>query len=423
MKSFLINLKDRIWFVPSLYSLLSLIMAVVTIVVDYYWAASMKEYLPAFMLTKVDLAQTVLSTIAGSLLTMTTFTFSTVMVVLTTYSSQFSPRALKHFVNDKKTVRGLGIFMGGFIYSIITLLFMRNTPNEDLVIAAFFGVVYAIVCLAYFAYFIHHVATSIQISSLIGRLERDAMKIVKFYKELQKNNVVQEQMMDHGRFLNKKEVCSQESGFLQFVDFEGLLECTAANDFFIDFEIKVGMFIRKGQHLYTIYSQKESSGDLSEYLSFGSERMGKYDLEFSLQRISEIAVRAVSPSINDPNTARDCIRYLGVLLGETAELNDGHLTMMDKENKQRVRIPFFVFEELLYKSFYQIVHYADQDISVILALLEAMVIIQKEMPEGRQETVYSFHKYILQNIDKEELQEWDLKFLDDKITELQSAIN
>ncbi|MGD6803765.1 DUF2254 domain-containing protein [Rossellomorea aquimaris] len=422
MKSFLINLKGRIWFVPSVYSLLSLIMAFVTIMIDYYWAASMKEYLPPFMMTKIDLAQTVLSTIAGSLLTMTTFTFSTVMVVLTTYSSQFSPRALKHFVNDKKTVRGLGVFMGGFIYSITTLLFMRDTPNEEFVIAAFFGVLYAIVCLAYFAYFIHHVATSIQISSLIGRLEKDAMKIVNFYKELQKNNVVQEQKKDPGQFLNKKEVCSKKSGFLQFVDYEGLLECTEKNGLFIDFEIKVGNFIRKGQPLYTIYSQKESIEDLSEYLSFGSERMGKYDLEFSLQRISEIAVRAVSPSINDPNTARDCIRYLGVLLGDTAELNDGHLTMVGKDTEPRVRIPFFEFDRMLYKSYYQIVHYAKQDVSVILALLEAMVIIQKEMPEGRQETVYSFHEYILRNINKEEMHKWDLQFLNEKINELEGEM-
>ncbi|MGM0844793.1 MAG: DUF2254 domain-containing protein [Bacillota bacterium] len=419
MRSLLINLKDRIWFVPSLYSLLSLILAFVTITIDYYWSASVKEYLPGFMMTKVDLAQTVLATIAGSLLTMTTFTFSTVMVVLTTYSSQFSPRTLKHFVNDKKTVRGLGVFMGGFIYSITALLFMRDSLNQDFVIASFFGVFYAFACLAYFAYFIHHVATSIQISSLIGRLERDAMKVLDFYKKLQKNNLVQEKKMVPGLYLHKKEVCSEKSGFLQFVDFQGLLEYTAKNDIMVDFEIRIGEFIPKGQHIYTIYSQDESNESLSEYLSFGSERMGKYDLEFSLQRISEIAVKAVSPSINDPNTARDCIRYLGVLLGETAGLNDGHLTMIDKDSEQRVRIPFFVFERMLYKSFYQIVHYAEQDISVILALLDALVTIQEEMSEERKEVVFSFHEYILQNIDQEKMQKWDQKFLDEKIEKLQ----
>ncbi|WP_421384973.1 DUF2254 domain-containing protein [Bacillus salacetis] len=422
MKSFLINLKNRMWFVPSLYSLLSFVLAILTITVDYYWAASMEEYLPDFMMTRVDLAQVVLSAIAGSLLTMTTFTFSTVMVVLTTYSSQFSPRALKHFINDKTTVRGLGIFMGGFIYCITALLFMRNSLQQEFVTAAFFGVAYAIGCLAFFAYFIHHVATSIQISSLIGRLERDTLKVLDFYKKLQKENVVQEEKMIPRLYRYKKEVSSKESGFLQFVDFNGLLEHSAEKDVLIDLKIRVGKFIRKGQTLYTIYSNSEKNEDLTEYLSLGSERMGKYDLEFSIQRISEIAVRAVSPSINDPNTARDCIRYLGVLLGDTAELNDGQLTMTDKEGKPRVTIPFFIFERMLYKSFYQIVHYAKQDISVILALLDAMIIIQKEMPDSRQETIYSFHRYILQNIEKENLQEWDSKFLNEKIDDLQARI-
>ncbi|WP_409254010.1 DUF2254 domain-containing protein [Bacillus sp. SCS-153A] len=422
MKSFFVNLKDRIWFVPSLYSVASLILAILTISVDFYWAPSLEGYLPNFMMTQVDLAQTVLSTIAGSLLTMTTFTFSTVMVVLTTYSSQFSPRALKHFVNDKTTVRGLGIFMGGFIYSVTALLFMRQSLNQQFVIASFFGVVYAIVCLAFFAYFIHHVATSIQISSLIGRLERDTLKVLSFYKDLQKKNVVQEEKMVPPLYKCKKEVCSEESGFLQFVDFKGLLEHSAEKEILIDVEVGVGKFIREGQPLYTIYSDQELNEELSEFFSVGSARMGKYDLEFSIQRISEIAVKAVSPSINDPNTARDCIRYLGVLLGETAELNDGILTLTDQEGRPRVTIPFFTFERLLYKSFYQIVHYAKQDISVILALLDAMIIIQKEMPAGRQETVFSFHKYILQNIDKENMQEWDLKYLNEKIDYLEAEI-
>ncbi|RIW38404.1 DUF2254 domain-containing protein [Bacillus salacetis] len=352
---------------------------------------------------------------------MTTFTFSTVMVVLTTYSSQFSPRALKHFVNDKTTVRALGIFMGGFIYSITALLFMWESLRQEYVISAFFGVAYAILCLAVFAYFIHHVAASIQVSSLIGKLESDTKKVLDFYKELQQNNAVQVEKKDPGTYQYRKEISSKQSGFLQFVDFNGLLEYTAQHDLYIELNLRVGKFIREGQTLFTIHSLEECEESLTEYLSLGSERMANFDLEFSIRRISEIAVRAVSPSINDPNTARDCIHYLGVLLGETAALNDGHLIMTDQKGNPRVTIPFFAFERMLYKSFYQIVHYAQQDMSVILALLDAMIIIQKEMPENRKKIVYSFHKYILQNIDRENLQEWDLRFLNEKVECLQAV--
>jgi uncharacterized membrane protein len=418
VKSFLINVKNSIWFVPSIYSLLSFVLALVTIMVDYYWGASMESFLPDFMMTQIDLAQTVLSTIAGSLLAMTTFTFSTVMVVLTTYSSQFSPRALKNFVNDNTTLRGLGIFMGGFIYSITALLFMRQSINHDFVTAAFFGVVYAIVCLAFFAYFIHHVATSISISSLIGRLEKDTIKVVDYYKELQTNNIVQKEKVITPLFKFKKEVSSKESGFLQFVDLKGLREHNAENDFLVDMEVGVGKFIKKGQTLYIIYSNSECNEDLTEYFSLGSERIGDYDLEFSIQRIVEIAVRAVSPSINDPNTARDCIRYLGVVISDTAELNDGQLTMKDKNGTPRLTIPFFEFDRLLYKTFYQIVHYAKGDISVILALLDAMYVIQREMLPPRKAIIEEFHHYILQNIDKDQMHRWDLHFLNEKIEKL-----
>ncbi|WP_064093406.1 DUF2254 domain-containing protein [Rossellomorea aquimaris] len=418
MKRLLMKIRKGIWVVPAIYSVASLGLAIFTVSLDTYWIHTVEPFLPVMMLTSIDLAQTVLSAIASSLLTMTTFTFSTVMVVLTTYSSQFSPRTLQNFVKDKTTMRGLGIFLGGFIYSIISLLFMRQSLEEHLVSSAFVGVLYAIVCLAFFAYFIHHIATSIQISRLIQGLEQEALKVVDFYKKIQANQDVQpfKQIPVHYQVI--KDIPAHKSGFLQYIDFSGVKTKALEDGTMVEFVKNVGEFIKEGDTLYRIHGYHEEQENYHSFIFMGRERMGEYDLAYSLQKIVEVALRAISPGINDPNTARDCIKYIGLILSETHDIQDGVLTMNDDNGHPRLLINLFSFNHILYKTFYQIVHYGKGDISVILSILDALIMIYREVDSERKHVVYDFHKYLIHGIDKEEMQEWDLFYLNEKIDQL-----
>ncbi|MCA1062712.1 DUF2254 domain-containing protein [Rossellomorea sp. AcN35-11] len=415
MKRFLMKMRKGIWVVPALYSMSSLVLAIITVSLDTYWIHKIEPFIPVMMLTSIDLAQTVLSAIASSLLTMTTFTFSTVMVVLTTYSSQFSPRTLQNFVKDKTTMRGLGIFLGGFIYSIISLLFMRQSLEEHLVSSAFVGVLYAIVCLAFFAYFIHHIATSIQISRLIERLEQEALKVIDYYSSLQQNQEVKAFTMIPAHDGTGTNIPSHKSGFIQFIDLSGLVLFCSENDSVIEIQTKVGEFVKEGDILFTIYGNEISEEEYRSYIYIGRERMGEYDLAYSLQKIVEIALRAVSPGINDPNTARDSIKYLGLLLSETHDIKDGIVTLKDKDRYPRVSVTIFSFNHILYKTFYQLVHYGKEDISVILAIMDALIMVYREVDTDRKHIVYDFHKYVLHGMDKDQMQEWDLYYINEKI--------
>ncbi|NMH70050.1 DUF2254 domain-containing protein [Bacillus sp. RO3] len=415
MKRFLMKMRKGIWVVPALYSMSSLVLAIMTVSLDTYWIHKIEPFIPVMMLTSIDLAQTVLSAIASSLLTMTTFTFSTVMVVLTTYSSQFSPRTLQNFVKDETTMRGLGIFLGGFIYSIISLLFMRQSLEEHLVSSAFVGVLYAIVCLAFFAYFIHHIATSIQISRLIERLEQEALKVIDYYSSLQQNQEVKAFTMIPAHDGNGTNIPSHKSGFIQFIDLSGLVLFCSENDSVIEIQTKVGEFVKEGDILFTIYGNEISEEEYRSYIYIGRERMGEYDLAYSLQKIVEIALRAVSPGINDPNTARDSIKYLGLLLSETHDIKDGIVTLKDKDRYPRVSVTIFSFNHILYKTFYQLVHYGKEDISVILAIMDALIMVYREVDTDRKHIVYDFHKYVLHGMDKDQMQEWDLYYINEKI--------
>lgn len=94
------------------------------------------EHVPRIFLTSVSLARKILGALVASLLTITTFTFSTIMAVLTMYSSDFSPRIVENFLREKISLKVMGMFIGGFFYSITSLLFMRDALESDLVISA-----------------------------------------------------------------------------------------------------------------------------------------------------------------------------------------------------------------------------------------------------------------------------------------------
>ncbi|MEW9052168.1 MAG: DUF2254 domain-containing protein [Neobacillus sp.] len=422
IQRFLLHVKNSIWLTPSFYCIFSIILAIGVITIDTTFYKDIEKILPNFFVTSVDLAQTILGVIAGSLLTMTTITFSTIMVVLTTYSSQFSPRTLRNFVTNKITMRVLGVFMGGFVYSIFSLLFMKSSIEHP-VISSGVGVVFALVCLAFFAYFIHHVATSIQVSNLIEQLTKDVLEIVRAKIDLvdQKKNVT----IERGHYQEptdrekKTEIHSNKYGYLQLLDYNELLRLTTEHDHTIIIKQKIGQFITQKVSIFTVYHQEEKvTTDYQTIITVGSERTTMQDEEFALKKIVEITLRAISPGINDPNTAIDCIHHLGFALGEVSKLDGTLLIYHDEKGTKRVIVPQKPFEEILYSTFYQIIHYGREDISVIIAIFEALMIIVENNKQQIKQTVWGFSHYILEGVDFDLLKQLDQKILQEKLSKL-----
>ena len=183
IKRLVLKFRKSIWIYPAIISTLSFFAAIGMGFLDSGVFIKLYEFAPSILLTSVDLSKNILGVIAGSLITMTTFTFSTTMIVLTTYSSQYSPRTMENFLSDDRTMKSLGVFMGGFLYSIMTLLFMRRSLGEQLVIASSLAILYAIVCLVEFIRYIQHFASYIQTTNLISRLKDEAEKTIEDYKK------------------------------------------------------------------------------------------------------------------------------------------------------------------------------------------------------------------------------------------------
>lgn len=172
-----LKIMQSFWFMPAVYIIVSTVIGTIAVNIDFYIAGDkLKDIIPEVMILDGKLVVKLLSTLITATLTMTTITFSTIMVVLTTFSGQFSPRTLQNFIADRKVQNILGIFVGSFVYYLTSFLQLRSVGKENLFITPILTGLTAIIGVSAFVYLINHVAKWVQVNNLIDRLTREAKK-------------------------------------------------------------------------------------------------------------------------------------------------------------------------------------------------------------------------------------------------------
>jgi uncharacterized membrane protein len=434
---FIHNIESKIYFIPSIYAISATLLSALVIFVEYRYTQTLGNVLPGFFFTSYDLSKTILSTIAGSLFAMITVSFSTIMVVLTMYSSQFSPRTMQDFLKNKVTLKVLGVFLAGFIYSMLTLLFLNDSVSrsgESIIFSGLLGVIIAIICLGYFVYFIHHAANSVQVNILISSLKEDVIEIVdKIEERNNSNDQIRNEAPDNIKEMTDREFCEVhpvESGYIQVIYDIELTKLADNYDIIIRAEKMIGDYVTENTIVFKLWQLNENTEKFTEEeleeiktkirnnMMISNERSNKNDIEFGLLKLTEVALRAISPGINDPNTAIFCINQLGWVLSRIAVANLENTYYYNDKDELCFILEDISFWDLLYKTFYQLSHYGSQDVSVAGSIIDALVIVAEGSPKDIKEQVWNFSHYILDGFDKNVLEQEDKKFLNHKIYRL-----
>ncbi|MEZ2458594.1 DUF2254 domain-containing protein [Salinicoccus roseus] len=425
---FLKTLRNSIWVIPVTYCLMALALALIVVYIDMNILPVLDFELAFFLATSVDLAKEILGSISGALLTMTTITFSTIMVVLTTYSSQFSPRVLTNFVNDRRTMRVLGVFMGGFLYSILSLAFMQQATFEGEVISAIVAVMLAVLCLFFFAYFIHFVASSIQVSNLINSLVEDVKEeIEKEEKRIDQDHVAVSGLKPEvvESYDTTTALQSEDFGFIQFMNHDRLFEWAEENEAVIHVEQLVGEFVTTSTTLITIHHDEgtEVPNSLIRNIELGKERSVYQDVDYGLQKIVDVAIRALSPGINDPNTAVQCIHYLSEALIKNFKYTGTYVIYNDEKHLGRLVVRRSSVEDKLYKMLSQISFYGRQDVTILRTLIEALENIALNSTDDVKRDIEAFSRYVYDGFDEDVLYDIDYKYINERQVRLSEALN
>ena len=424
MKKIINKIKSSIWLYPAIYSLMAFLLSLGISIIDKRYSVEMSYYLGDIFYTTSSLAQAVLGIVAGAFITIATFTFSTTMLVLTMYSSQFTPRVVENFLNNKTTMKSFGVFLSGFIYAITSFLFINTGEDGNLVIAASVGVIYVIVGLVYFLIFIHNVSTHIQASDLIFRLHDEAMKRVRQYRDSIKESKIISKAEMKRMIKGKKliDIYGQSDGYIQEIDYHRLQKIAEELKCIICFEKVVGQFVVTETKIMTIYVDGDKTFDdaiinrIHEAIWIGSKKTQTQDFSFTIQKIVEIAVKALSPGINDPNTTIHCLKIIGVLLRDLADIDDGYVYLQNEESGYII-YEAYDFEVLLYDAYNQIMFYGQYDASVVIAGFKSLRFVRDKASEENIKFVDAYAKHLLekktiQNHDKLDFEKIQKEYLD-----------
>jgi len=324
-----------------------------------------------------QVAQIVLATIAGSIMTVVSIVFAILLMTLTLASMQFSPRILVSFVKDRVTQWTLGIFLGTFAYCMAALPAARFLPQPFAPVATVTGaMLLALTCVAWLIFFIHHISQAISVNQIVDRIARET------------EEVIDDIMPDPQRYIydpagvpfdgNKREVPvdNEVSGYIRYVDTGRLLYLAKAFKLRVRILRRVGHFVPAGVALFRASPEErldpERARELRSAFDIGPTRTMQQDVEFGVIQIVDIALKAISPAVNDPSTAITCIDQLGRILIRFVNRKAPVSLLCDPPHIVRVIVPWIEIEGLLDTAFDQIRHYSMSDIAVSLRLLRAL---------------------------------------------------
>ncbi len=415
MKARIERIRQSIWLYPAIYAIISVLGAQIVILVDSGYLAQYKESIPSIFLTSTELARMIHGIVAGAFITIMTFTFSITMVVLTMYMSQLSPRVVENFLTQRNTMQSFGVFLGGFTYSIVSLLFTRDAVQEYTVISASIGVLYIAVGLIYFMMFINNVVRFIQTGNVLERLYSDSeVKIRQYKKMLEEHELEPEPLIEE--YSGIFHIVSQKNGYIQQIADRELFQMVDKRKVAVVFQKVIGQYVTQGQRLFSIYYGTESedvqemADEIRSLVVIGDRKTEKQDFAYTIQKMVEVALRALSPGINDPFTAIQGIRMIGELLGLLCEESYGYIRVDDDPDESGfVLLEAYCFHFLLHDAFDQIIAYGMADIKVLTALLQTLQYLERRGSKENQEIVQNYREFLIRKIKASSFDSYELK--------------
>ncbi|MDP9474249.1 MAG: DUF2254 domain-containing protein [Actinomycetota bacterium] len=367
------KLNSSFWFVPALFVLGAVALFFLTQYLDQLLRANL-AFLPVVFSGGPSAARSVLAAIAGSLITTVTTAFSLTIVTLQLASSSYTPRVMRSFTSDRGVQIVLGTFIATFLYALLVLRIIREAGAEGAsftpVISVTVAVVLTVVCVGLLIYFIAHVVNLIQSSTIVRMAHADAMKTLANLDDLEDASAEDPpDPVDRPelRGLLSDEpylVRARESGYVQYLNADEVVEAVTGGKrggektTLVEIPFGPGHFVAAGLPLVRIWPSGalRSEEELLDAFFFGKERSFRQDFAFGLRQLSDIALKGLSPGVNDPTTAMqamDRMEAIFVALGEKAMPPRVREEGADGANVL-IKVGFYGFDDVVGLAFDQI---------------------------------------------------------------------
>ncbi len=431
MKTFFSALIERLrtsyWFIPTIMATGAAALSFLTVHVDTLINAKWARTAGWIWAGGPEGARSVLATIAGSTITVAGVVFSITIVSLALASSQFGPRLLRNFLDNRGTQLALGAFVSTFLYCLLVLRTVRGTDAAATFVpflSVTLGLIFAVISVGFLIFFIHHISTSILAENVIGRVASELLKSMdRLYPE-QVGTGQRDTESPGDRDLAKRAqeegqaIISKSSGYIHAISMGDLFALAKEKDLVLRLSQRPGNFVAKGATLGWVLPREKTNEESIKHVQsayyFGRGRTPTQDIEYSIDQLVEVAVRALSPGTNDPFTAVTCIEWLGAALIRVAGREIPSGWRHDEEHRLRIIAHATDFAGIAAAALNQIRQYGSESVSVVLRMLEMLARVGPHLRRESDRAVLREHAqkirddgcaHVQNDRDREEIEE------------------
>ncbi len=399
-----VQVRSSLWFVPGVLVIGAIILALGLIQVDVTFAEFLrsKSWEP-LLNTGADGARGMLTAIASSMITVAGVAFSVTIVTLSLASSQYTPRILRNFMRDRANQSVLGVFVAVFAYCLIVLRTIRaDDDNTGFVplLAVGFAVLLALVSIGFLIFFIHHVAASIQASSILDSISEETLGAVDrlFPQEMgeEETDVLASETIWHADW---HEIPADRNGYVQHIDSEGLMHFAEKHDLTIRLERHPGDFIVQGAALVCTNRtvDEHAAHCIRALFVIGTFRTVEQDTGFGIRQIVDIVMKALSPGINDTSTAVSALDYLSAILCRLAGRRF-EAAFRAEHGKVRVIASSPTFHELVALAFDEVRLSASGNVTILIHMLCIIRRVAAATENEQRRDVLLRHALLIHNL-------------------------
>jgi uncharacterized membrane protein len=334
---------------------------------------------------------------ATAVLTTAGVVFTLLTLPLSTVAAQYGSRLLRIFLGDRTTQFVLGIFVATFAYCIFSAMAIppAEVQPEGPQITVTIGLYLLVASFACLILLIQHISMMLQAPNIAAAAGVELLEVVR-EANLSDSSASGNQRptgktpTDSLTEADAHPVCANITGYIQYVDPAVILPLAEKKDLVIHIMPKPGAFVRTGMVLAFVWPadrvDEELDNEIRNTFHLGNQRTPTQDIEYAVNQLTEMAVRAMSPAINDPFTAMTCLDYIGEGLALFARQGAISPNIYDSRGQLRLVFDPVTFDELLSAAFDMLRHASADNASVLLHMLEIINLISQETksPDARQ---------------------------------------
>ena len=353
--------------------------------------------LPSWVLSGTsDVARVLLATVAAAIITVVGIVFSITIVALTLASTQFGPRMLRNFVRDPGTQIALGTFVASFCYAMIALVSVGGGPHGDFVphLSITVTLLFTLLDVAVLIFFFNHIASMIQLPVVIAKIAATLDAEIEGFERGSDFGVGAARGRSHKELLAQlaesgAPIRTPRSGYLQVIRHDALVKIAAKADAVVQLPYRPGHFVVAGQVIARVWPP-EAAETVEERLALGhvtgAYRTLPQDISFGFDQLVEIALRALSPAVNDTFTGMTCVDWIADCLVRLSTSWHPHRIRRDADGHIRLIAFQPDFDRIVERCFDTIRQAAIGMPAIMIRQLDALAKVIEQTPDRRRRT-------------------------------------